>query len=42
MLVNLPKIGVDFAEASASMGAGINEGIHALAESQVSMLDGLI
>ena len=42
MLVNLPEIGIDFAEASVSMGAGIDEGIHALAESQVSMLDGLI
>ena len=40
--VTLEGIGIDFESGAAGMGANIEDGIHAMAQSQISMLDGLI
>ncbi len=40
--VDLSKFGVDFASGADVMNANIEKGIHALAESQVDMLDAMI
>lgn len=42
MKIDLSKIGVDFASSADGMAAGIDDGIHAMAQSQIDMLDGLI
>lgn len=41
-MINLGKIGINFAAGAEGMGADVEKGIHAMAQSQIDMLDGLI
>ena len=40
--VTLEGIGIDFESGAAGMSGNIEDGIHAMAQSQIDMLDGLI
>ena len=40
--VDLSSFGLDFSTGAAAMQSGVDEGIHAIAHSQVEMLDGMI
>lgn len=42
VMIDLSKFGTQFLNGATSMGEGIDDGIHAMADSQIKMLDGLI